>query len=107
MLPQTEKIQKMLLEYKPYRQQECTAALVQLDALESVLKSLKEKATDIAPDYPNIAECEPYEQLYAIQASCEGTSTANDARHKVIDVLRQRLGMSKDELLALWKEVMC
>ena len=109
MLQQTEKIRSWLAICRQncWRDQlpKADAALVQLNALESILKSIKEKAITIAPDYPNIAESEPWEQLWAIQTSCEGTSAANDDCHKVIAALQRRLGMSREDLLTLWQEI--
>lgn len=64
--------------------------------------AIKEKAVKIAPDYPNVANCDPWEHLWAIDSSYEGTSLANDDCHELIDILRQKLGMTKEEVVDLW-----
>lgn len=74
----------------------------QAEQINKLREAIKEKAVKIAPDYPNIATCEPWEHLWAIESSYEGTSLANDDCHEFIDMLRQRLGMTKEEAVDLW-----
>lgn len=74
------------------------------EQIDRLKEAIKEKAVKIAPDYPNVANCEPWEHLWAIDSSYEGTSLANDDCHELIDILRQKLGMTKEEVVDLWIE---
>lgn len=78
---------------------------LQVEEYRCVMDSIKEKAFLIAPDYPNIETCKPWEQLYAIASSYKGTSLANDDLHKLLEVMRLRLEMTKEEMIELSKEV--
>ena len=74
-----------------------------MNVCSHILAAIKEKAIKIAADYPNITDCDWREQLWAISSSYEGTCMANDDCHKFIELLRQKLNMSKEELIELWK----
>lgn len=67
-------------------------------------KKLREDAVEIATDYPKVAECDPWEQLYAIKSSYQGTKAANDDLHRVIRLLLKELGWSIERYLAFCKE---
>ena len=62
---------------------------------------IAEMAKAIAPKYPDIDKCDLFEQLYAIESSYLGTKDANQDLHKLIAVLRERLGMSVGEMIDL------
>lgn len=72
------------------------------DDYAKLCQAIKEKAVQIAPDYPEVGKLSPYEHLYAITSSYEGTDLANKDCHLLIDHLRERLGMTKVELTDLW-----
>jgi len=71
-----------------------------------LLGRLAEITQELCPDYPNIATVEPWEQLYALEQSYRGVSSACDDLHAVIEKLRVRCGMSKEEVADLgWPNV--
>ena len=72
---------------------------------ERFLAFLKETAKRIAPDYPGINEAEPWECLWAITASYEGTLSANRGLHKVLNGLRQRFNLEPIELVEMCEEI--
>ena len=93
-------------EYKNEIYPNCNLQYLLLeDKYKSLVRSIKEKAIKIAYDYPNIENCEPWEQLYAISSTYEGTNLANDECHKLIDFLRQKLNISKEELCDIWTNI--
>ena len=51
---------------------------------ERVVSMIKEVAVEICGDYPRIDECQPLEQLYAIEESFKGINAANTDLHHVI-----------------------
>jgi hypothetical protein len=59
---------------------------------------IEEIALKIAPDYPNIQNCDSWEKLYAIESSCLGTNAANDL-HLLIIAMQSKLGWTTEELL--------
>ena len=65
---------------------------------------IKEIALDIAPDYPRIADAEPWEHLYAIESAYKGTDLANGDLHKLVDRLREKLGWTALEVVEFWEE---
>lgn len=69
---------------------------------QEILDCIKQKAIKIAPDYPDIADVNWREQLYAIDSAYEGTCLANEDCHSLIDVLRIKLGMTREELVDFW-----
>lgn len=73
-----------------------------LDEYTKLCRAIKEKAVQIAHDYPEIGRLSPYEHLWAITSSYEGTDAANKDCHLLIDHLREKLGMTKVELTDLW-----
>jgi Zn finger protein HypA/HybF involved in hydrogenase expression len=67
---------------------------------------LSEITQELCADYPNIATVEPWEQLYALEQSYRGTNAANADLHAVIEKLRIRCGMTKEEVADLgWPNV--
>jgi len=62
---------------------------------------ISEITQELCPDYPNIATVEPWEQLYALEQSYRGVSAACDDLHTVIEKLRIRCGMTKEEVADL------
>ena len=73
--------------------------------LERVAEKVGEVAVKVAEDYPGVAEAEPMEQLYAIEASYEGCDAANKGLHKIIEVLRLRLELSVEDVVAIHEEI--
>lgn len=65
----------------------------------NIIERLSKMAQEIASDYPCIESCEPWEQLYAIQSTYEGTVKANEDLHRIIYELCQRFGISPKELI--------
>lgn len=72
---------------------------------DTFFEHLKEKAVALAPDYPNVSNVNHWEHLWALTSSLEGTDGANQDCHKIIDKLRERLGMSKMDVVELWDEL--
>lgn len=70
-------------------------------ASHGLLGRLAEITQELCADYPNIATAEPWEQLYALEQSFRGTSAANVDLHAVIEKLRIRCGMTKEEVADL------
>jgi hypothetical protein len=66
-----------------------------------LLCRLSEITQELCADYPNIATVEPWEQLYALEQSHRGVSAACDDLHKVIETLRVRCGLTKEEVVDL------
>lgn len=64
---------------------------------------LKEKARTMVPDYPFTRD-DPWEDLWAITSSLEGITMANNDCHKMIRLLVNKLGLSTDDYLRLFKE---
>lgn len=64
-------------------------------------KFLEQRAKELAPDYP-FTQNDPYEHLWAITSSLEGVSMANDDCHKIIEILRNLAGVSKEDLNEFW-----
>lgn len=65
-----------------------------------VKKGLTELACALCPDYPDIREVTPMEQLHAIEQHHEGLVAANQALLELTDRLRQRLDMSWPDVAA-------
>lgn len=65
---------------------------------------LEEKAKKLAPDYPFSQKDDCYEHLWAITSSLEGANMACDDCHKIIEILRERAGMTKEELYDFWRK---
>lgn len=69
-----------------------------------IVELLREKSRLIAPEYPNIQDdLEPWEHLWAITASYEGTSLANDDLHAYIKFLLGHLGWTLPEGIEKYK----
>lgn len=84
----------------------CAATRRKLNNPRDFFRFLHDKAKEISPDYPGIeSSYDPYDQLWAITSSYEGTAAANDECHKLIDVMREKLGWTKEELVDKWKEL--
>jgi len=62
--------------------------------IAALCAGIREAAEQIAPDYPNVSKCDSWEQLYAIKASYKGTCDANEDLHRLVNILREKLGMS-------------
>uniref|UniRef100_A0A6M3LQU1 Uncharacterized protein n=1 Tax=viral metagenome TaxID=1070528 RepID=A0A6M3LQU1_9ZZZZ len=69
-----------------------------------LLDRIHEVALKVAHDYPNIQKCDVLEQISAIESSYEGTNQANKDLHKLIKILREKLGMSVVDMIKLWEE---
>ena len=71
-----------------------------------ILERINELAKEIASEYPNIESVDTWEKLYAIESSYKGTEASLQDWMKIAYILRDKLGMSQDELVALWaKEI--
>jgi len=66
-----------------------------------LLDRLTEVTKELCADYPNITIVQPWEQLYALEQSYRGLSAACDDLHTLIEKLRIRCGMTKDEVFNL------
>ena len=83
---------------------------VNVTGTKNILDSLHEVAKKIAPGYPGMMENEPgktlgqHEQLYAIDCAYQGIKQANDDLHKLIELLRNRLGWSTERVIEFWEE---
>ena len=67
---------------------------------------IKEIAVKHSGDYPDIENCDPIEQLWAIECSIEGTDLANIGLHKIIVGLGKKLGVTdRTELYKLCLEI--
>ncbi len=79
-----------------------------LSEVAQIYSRINAIAIKIAPDYPNIAGCSTWEQLYAIETSYEGSQLAIGDLHASIKKLGEKFGMSKEQLvdflLEVWKE---
>ena len=71
-----------------------------------IVTLLREKSREIAPDYPSIQnDLEPWEHLWAITSSYEGTSQANEDCHQFIRYLGAKLGKNTpEEVYAMWED---
>jgi len=65
---------------------------------------IREIATATAPEYPGVADAEPWEQLYAIDSAYKGTDAANRDLHTLIDLLREKLGWTPLEVVEFWEK---
>lgn len=64
-----------------------------MSEVQEFLQQLREESRKIAPDYPNISQdLSPYEHLWAITSSYEGTKLANEDCHRYIRFLLEQLG---------------
>ena len=69
------------------------------------LTHLRERSREIAPDYPDIdRDLEPWEHLWAISASAEGSRMACDDWYKLMKLVIDRFGLDFDKVYALWDE---
>jgi len=60
---------------------------------------IRDIATKLCPDYPNVASATPCEQLWALESSLKGTDAACNDLHAVIDELCARYGIDKQVVL--------
>ena len=68
--------------------------------MRDIIQLLREKSREIASDYPNIdKDLEPWEHLWAISSSYEGTKLANDDLHEFIKFLIGKLDITLIEAL--------
>ena len=68
---------------------------------DALLGRLTEVTNELCADYPNIESAEPWERLYALEQSYRGIDAATDDLHAVIEKLRIRCGMTKEEVADL------
>lgn len=71
-----------------------------------LLARLREVTDDLCKDYPGIAKADPWERLYALEQGYRGIDAANADLHALIEVLRNRLGLSPVEVADLGMEIM-
>lgn len=73
---------------------------------DALLGRLVEVSNELCADYPNIENAEPWERLYALEQSWRGIDAANTDLHAIIEKLRTRCGMTKEEVADLgWPNV--
>lgn len=65
-------------------------------------RRIAEIALKCARDYPNIATCTPWTQLWAIEQSFAGVNMANTNMHVFADYMRRCLGWSEERYLEAW-----
>lgn len=63
---------------------------------------LKRRSKELCPDYPWSKEPDPFECLSAITSALEGTEMANKECHIMIKVLREKIGMTAEQVVDLW-----
>lgn len=67
---------------------------------------IKEIALENNSDYPNVADVTPLEQLWSIESALKGTLAANGDLHAMLEILRLRCGLTKEQVVEIWdKEV--
>jgi hypothetical protein len=82
---------KQIEHWKTARESAMFAGEQMLEKLKEQAKQIektKQYAVRFAPDYPGIEKAEPWEQLYALVTTLEGTLAANDDLHKKIEALQ-------------------
>lgn len=67
---------------------------------------IHEIATEHCAEYPDIKNCAPYEQLYAIESVLIGTKQANEDCHAFIQHLIKLAGMTTDEAVKSWESIL-
>ena len=74
----------------------------QSETSDAQLKTrIHKMALTMSPDYPDIEQCKPFEQLYAIEGAYQGTEAANKDLHLLIGMLRDKLGWTNEQVLVL------
>jgi hypothetical protein len=71
-----------------------------------LLARLREVTDDLCKDYPGIATADSWERLYALEQGYRGTNDANADLHALIEVLRNRLGLSQIDVADLGMKIM-
>lgn len=69
---------------------------------QRVGERLREIAIASSPDYPAIQTCDEYAQLWAIESTIQGTEAANKECHAWIDLMREKLGWSEEQMVDEW-----
>jgi hypothetical protein len=69
--------------------------------LEELEERIKESALEIAPDYPGIADCNAWEQSWAIQNSYKGLDQANTGNLTMIFLFSKKLGLTEEQIITL------
>lgn len=67
----------------------------------ALLGRLSKITQELCADYPNVDTVEPWEQLYALEQSYRGVSAACDDLRSVIEKLRIRCRLTKEEVADL------
>ena len=74
--------------------------------MESIYKQLKELAIKVASDFPDIETCNWPMHIWAIEQAHLGTKDANEELHAVVNILRERLGLSPDDITEVWMKML-
>lgn len=83
-----------------------TKESVELRRLSLIEKRIKEIATNFCSEYPNINNCNSYEQLYAIESYLQGITEANNDCHKVINILQEKENLSDADIVEMFEKIM-
>ncbi len=97
--------QKKMIKMKPYQDQLDEIKEMYNGRPEGFRDHLRQRSKELCPDYPWSEEPDPFECLYAITSSIEGTNMANEDCHKLIKILGGKLGLSAEQVYDLWKEM--
>jgi hypothetical protein len=73
--------------------------------LKQLEARIREIAIKLQPDYPNINNANPMEQLYAIESGYEGIEKACHDWAKFGKYLWDGIGMTNDQVSSLWYRV--
>lgn len=71
------------------------------NGLDDFFKQLKNNAKELCPDFPNVETCDPWDDLWAIKSYALGTDQANIDLHELIDVLRIKAELTKEQVINL------
>lgn len=68
---------------------------------------LQIRARELSPDYPGIeTEEDPFTLLAAITSELAGTTLTNETLHKIIEAMRDKLGMSVMDVVDFAKTIL-
>lgn len=77
--------------------------MTKLEDTQLLEDRIDEVALELASDYPEIRYAKPLEQFWAIEQGYRGTLAANKDLHLLIDMLREKLGWTKLQVVEFWE----